>query len=67
MQNMRHSFLGIVIICAVSIIFCLVSTFLLYETKKKLLPHTDILIPYPIPPAKYIHEPLIRSSFIGNF
>ena len=35
MQNMRHSFLGIVIICAVSIIFCLVSTFLLYETKEK--------------------------------
>ena len=43
MQNMRHSFLGIVIICAVSIIFCLVSTFLLYETKKKYLgPEKDI-------------------------
>ena len=62
MQNMRHSFLGIVIICAVSIIFCLVSTFLLYETKEKVA--TAYRHPYTVSnTAREIHSRALDTKF----
>lgn len=62
MQNMRHSFLGIVIICAVSIIFCLVSTFLLYETKEKV--STAYKHPYTVSnTAREIHSRALDTKF----
>ena len=62
MQNMRHSFLGIVIICAVSIIFCLVSAFLLYETKEKVA--TAYRHPYTVSnTAREIHSRALDTKF----
>lgn len=62
MQNMRHSFLGIMIICTVSIIFCLVSTFLLYQTKEKV--STAYKHPYTVSnTAREIHSRALDTKF----
>lgn len=62
MQNTRHSFLGIMIICTVSIIFCLVSTFLLYQTKEKV--STAYKHPYTVSnTAREIHSRALDTKF----
>ena len=58
MQNIRYSFLGIMIICALSILFSGVSIFLLLEIKEQ----TSIVYRHPYTVGKEARELLARFS-----
>ena len=62
MRNTRYPFLGIIILCTVSIIFCLLSTFLFYETKEKV--STIYKHPYAVSnAAREIHSRALDTNF----
>lgn len=62
MRNMRYSFLGILTICIFSILFCLISTFLLYEIKEKI--STIYKHPYAVSnSARELNSRLLDTNF----
>lgn len=62
MRIQRYPFLGIIILCTVSIIFCLLSTFLFYETKEKV--STIYKHPYAVSnAAREIHSRALDTNF----
>ncbi len=62
MRNTRYPFLGIIILCTVSIIFCLLSIFLFYETKEKV--STIYKHPYAVSnAAREIHSRALDTNF----